>query len=183
MPRARRSNPPSLSSPERHDSARDSSPPWWQRWRRARRPSPDAPTEHFTRWPWWRRWFGHRCERAVAAHLRRLGFTLLAANLRLSPGEIDLLALDGKTLVVVEVRSTQSSRPEALQEVIASVDARKQQKLTHAALAFLQRYRALGQVPVRFDIVAVAWPPHARYPLIHHIPNAFEAQGRFQFFS
>jgi putative endonuclease len=112
-----------------------------------------------------------------------LKFTLLAANLRLSPGEIDLLALDGETLVVVEVRSTQSSRPEALQEIIASVDARKQQKLTHAALAFLQRYRALGQVPVRFDIVAVAWPPHARYPLIHHIPNAFEAQGRFQFFS
>jgi putative endonuclease len=111
-----------------------------------------------------------------------LGYVLLAANLRLPGGEIDLLAIDGDTLVVVEVRSTQSNRPEALAEIAASVDQRKQEKLTRAALAFLARYRALGQVPLRFDVIAVAWPPHSRHPLIHHIPNAFPAQGRYQFF-
>jgi putative endonuclease len=133
----------------------------------------------FTRWPFWRRWFGSRSEKAAAGFLRRLGYRVLAANLNEAAGEIDLLALDGSTLVVVEVRSTAG---DDLDRVAASVNFPKQRKLTEAVLRFLTRRRLLGQ-SVRFDVLAVSWPPDVREPVFRHIPHAFEAVGRFQMFS
>ena len=134
----------------------------------------------FTRWPWWRRWFGRRSERAAARFLRRLGYRILATNLDDRLGEIDLLALDGGTLVVVEVRSTESND---LERAAASVDHAKQRRLTDAALRFLQRRRMLHDVPVRFDVLALSWPPGAREPAVRHYRHAFEAVGRYQFFN
>ncbi len=130
----------------------------------------------FTRWPWWRRWFGRRSERAAAKFLRRQRLRVLAANLYEQVGEIDLLALDGRTIVVVEVRSTER---DDLDRVAASVDFRKQRKLTEASLRFLARRKLLGEA-VRFDVLAVSWPPGAREPKFLHIRHAFDAVGKFQ---
>jgi putative endonuclease len=137
----------------------------------------------FTRWPWWRRWFGQRSERAAAKYLRSLRYRILAANVADSAGELDLLALDGETLVIVEVRSTASDRPDALEQTAASVDLRKQRKITGAMLRFLSARRLLGKIAVRFDVLAMSWPAHAREPTIKHIRHAFETTGKFQWFS
>ncbi|MCE9563558.1 MAG: YraN family protein [Planctomycetes bacterium] len=137
----------------------------------------------FTRWPWYRRWFGRRSERAAARYLRSLRFRVLAANVSDPTGELDLLALDGETLVVVEVRSTASDRENALEETAASVDLRKQRKITGATLRFLATRKLLGKIAVRFDVLAMSWPAHAREPVVKHIRHAFEATGKFQFFS
>jgi putative endonuclease len=137
----------------------------------------------FSRWRWWKRWFGQRSERAAAKYLRRIGYRLLAANVSDPQGELDLLALDGQTLVVVEVRSTSSDRPDALEQTAASVDLRKQKKITGATARFLARRRLLGRIAVRYDILVLAWPEHAREPTFRHIPHAFESTGRFQFFT
>lgn len=143
-------------------------------------PEPPAqPGSSFTRFPWWRKWFGLRSERTAARFLRRLGYRILAHNVADSRGEIDLLALDGPTIVVVEVRSSEGSD---LERLAASVDAEKQRRLTNATLRFLQR-RRLRNVPVRFDILVIGWPPGQRQPLIRHYPNAFQATGRFQMHS
>ena len=72
------------------------------------------PEPGFTHWPWWRRWFGRRSERYAARFLRSLGYRLLAANVSDPAGELDLLALDRETLIVVEVRSTALEHPDAL---------------------------------------------------------------------
>jgi len=56
----------------------------------------------FTRMPIWRRWFGRRAERFAAKYLRRQGCRILGRNVDDRLGEIDLLALDGQTIVVVE---------------------------------------------------------------------------------
>jgi putative endonuclease len=136
-------------------------------------------TDRFARWPWWRRWFGRRSERSAARFLRKLGYRILALNLADPMGEIDLLAVDGQTLVIVEVRSTES---DGFDKVAASVDAAKQRRLTNAALRFLQRRRLLN-IPVRFDVLAMCWPPGKREPAIRHYRNAFTAVGRFQMFS
>jgi putative endonuclease len=140
------------------------------------------PEPGFTHWPWWRRWFGRRSERSAAQFLRRLGYRLLAVNVADPAGELDLLALDRDTLVVVEVRSTASDRPNALEQTAASVDLRKQRKITGATLRFLSSRKLLGKIPVRFDVLVLSWPAQAREPIIQHIPNAFEAVGRFQMF-
>jgi putative endonuclease len=48
-------------------------------------------------------------EQLAAAHLERLGYTVLARNALTRHGEIDLIALDGRTLVFAELRSGHSS--------------------------------------------------------------------------
>ncbi|MFO0850903.1 MAG: YraN family protein [Gemmataceae bacterium] len=139
------------------------------------------PAGGFGRWPFWKRWFGQRSERAAAKFLRRAGYRILAANVADQLGEIDLLALapDRVTLVVVEVRSTSGPDPRPAAE---SVNLVKQKKLTEATLRFLARRHLLGTA-VRFDVLAIAWPPGQREPTVQHIPHAFEATGRFQMYS
>src|SRR5215203_780271 len=118
----------------------------------------------FARFPVWRRWFGLRSERAAARYLRRQGIRILGRNVDDRLGEIDLLALDGKSIVVVEVRSSESR---TFDELAATVNLEKQRRITDATLRFLQR-RKLWDVNVRFDILALRWPPGAREPEVRH---------------
>ena len=148
-----------------------------------RRAAPPVAEPRFTRWRWWRRWFGRRSERAAARFLRSLEYRVLAANVEDAAGELDLLALDGETLVIVEVRSTASDSPDALNNTAASVDLRKQRRITEATLRFLATRKLLGRIAVRFDVLVLGWPSNAREPVIRHFQNAFEATGRFQMFS
>jgi putative endonuclease len=129
--------------------------------------------------PWWRRWFGSRSERAAGRFLRRLGYSLLEHNFSCELGEVDIVALDGKTIVFVEVRSTEAGDT-ALPAL--SVDAAKQKRLTRLALFYLQKRRLLD-CSARFDVLAISWPADAPEPSIVHYPNAFEATDRFQMFS
>jgi putative endonuclease len=134
---------------------------------------------HFTRWRFWKRWFGRRSERAAAKYLRKLGWRIVGANVSDPLGEIDLLAVDGGTLVIVEVRSTSTSDPHL---PAASVNYPKQKKLTEAAVRFLGRRGLLG-INYRFDVLALAWPPTQREPTVLHLRQAFEPTGKFQLFS
>jgi putative endonuclease len=126
--------------------------------------------------PWWRRWFGGRSERAAERYLRRLGWRLVARNYACVHGEIDLILLDGRSIVFVEVRSTEADDAE---KPLASVDAEKQRRLTRLALHYLQKHRLLEQA-ARFDVLAVTWPAGRRDPCFVHHRLAFDAVGRFQ---
>jgi putative endonuclease len=129
--------------------------------------------------PWWRRWFGNRSERAAARFLKQLGYRIVASNYVCPIGELDLVALDGGTLVFAEVRSTEGE--DALRAA-ASVDYNKQKRLTNLAVHFLQAKRLLDR-PARFDVLAVSWPEGKEEPAIVHYQNAFEAVGRGQMLS
>lgn len=52
-----------------------------------------------------RRALGGRGEDAACAHLERLGFAILARNVRTRYGEIDVIAFDRRVLVFVEVKT------------------------------------------------------------------------------
>ena len=132
----------------------------------------------FTRWPWWRRWFGRKAERSAARFLSRRGFRILATNLDDRLGELDILAWHDVSLVIVEVRSSESR---SLDELAATVDKTKQKRITAAAVRFLTRRKLLGTT-VRFDVLAVRWPP-GRNPEFLHLPDAFPAVGNFQMFN
>lgn len=129
--------------------------------------------------PWWRRWFGTRSERAAARYLRGLGWRILCRNYSTPRGELDLVVLDDRTVVFVEVRSTETGNE---QQLAASVDLAKQTHLTEAALTFLQAHNLLGQT-ARFDVLLVTWPAGSRTPVITHHRQAFESVGRYQMFS
>lgn len=133
---------------------------WWDR-RRAPKP------------------LGLRGEQAAARYLKRLGYKIVARGNRLKPGEIDLVAVDRQTVVFIEVKTRESADAGHPSE---AVDAAKQRRLTRAAVTFLKHHR-LMECPARFDVVAVTWPPGQRRPTIEHFPNAFEASGRWEFYS
>jgi putative endonuclease len=129
--------------------------------------------------PWWRRWFGTRSENAAARFLKRLGYRIIVRNYSCPHGELDIVALDGGTVVFVEVRSTAT---DDLLRAAASVDQVKQRRLTRLALHFLRQRRQLGHA-ARFDVLTISWPTGQREPRIVHYPQAFEAVGRFQMHS
>jgi putative endonuclease len=133
---------------------------------------------------WFARWrqprsLGQRGEAAAARFLKRLGYVIVARSQRETLGEIDLVAIDGRTVVFVEVKtraSLDAGHP------VDAVGAEKQRRLTRLALSYLKRHDLL-QHSARFDIVAVVWPAWQRDPRIEHFKNAFEPAGAGQMFS
>src|SRR5690606_11751265 len=53
---------------------------------------------------WWTRLLGDQGERLAVRHLRRLGYRIVARQSRSRIGEIDVVAMDGDTIVFVEVK-------------------------------------------------------------------------------
>lgn len=133
---------------------------------------------------WLQRWktpksLGRRGEDAAARYLRKLGYVIVARSHRDKIGEIDLIAVDGRTVVFVEVKTRSADQKGTPAE---AVDRDKQFRLTRLALAYMKRHDLL-ECKSRFDIVAVTWPKGARRPLIEHFPNAFEPVGSEGLFS
>ena len=83
-------------------------------------------------------------------HLKEKGYTILETNWRHGKDEIDIIATDGKFLIIAEVKTRQSNR---LGEPEISVTRDKQRFLVRAADAYIQRHN-IG-METRFDIVSV----------------------------
>jgi putative endonuclease len=126
-----------------------------------------------------RKTLGQRGEAAAARYLRGRGYKVLARGDRFGPGELDLVMLDGRTIVFVEVKTRESAEAGHPAE---AVDEIKQRRLTKLAVTFLKRHRLL-EYAARFDVVAVTWPPAQRRPKIEHFPDAFPALGKWEFYS
>lgn len=121
---------------------------------------------------------GLRGERAAAKYLKRQGYKIVARSQQAWGGEIDLVAVDGQTVVFVEVKTRQSQQAG---QPFEAVDADKQRRLTRLALGWL-RHHGLLEYPARFDIVSITWA-QAGKPSIEHLRSAFEATGLKGLFS
>jgi putative endonuclease len=99
---------------------------------------------------------GQRGEDSAFFHLRSLGYTIVARRWHASrvKGDLDLVAWDGPTLVIFEVK-TRTARDLAPAE--SQVDDLKQLQLRKLAAAYLKRLPELhrASVRVRFDILSV----------------------------
>lgn len=118
-----------------------------------------------------RRELGQRGEVLAEAALKARGWRTLARNFRCRAGEIDLVMVDGPTIVFVEVRSR---RGDHAGTPLESVDRRKQARVVHVARAFLTLHRLHG-CAARFDVVGVRFDRDP--PEIEHVRGAFEAGG------
>ncbi|MDP9142561.1 MAG: YraN family protein [Pseudomonadota bacterium] len=93
---------------------------------------------------------GAEAEAAAERLLSAQGLRTLARNYRCRGGELDLVMLDGKTLVVVEVRARGSSRFASAAE---SIDRRKQARVILATQLFLASEPKYAAHALRFDVV------------------------------
>jgi putative endonuclease len=114
-----------------------------------------------------RRQLGEAGEDLAAAALKKQGYKILERNYTCTLGEIDLIARQGKTLVFIEVKTRRSERFGAPQEAVSPA---KQARLRRLAAYYLKQKR-LGEVAVRFDVVAITFASDA--PRVEIIQEAF----------
>lgn len=113
---------------------------------------------------------GAEVEAAARDFLLARGLRPVAANASWRFGELDLVMLDGDTLVFVEVRYRRSAR---FGGGVASIDAGKRRRLVKAAQAFLSAHRRHSESPCRFDVVDASGDPAA--PAFDWLRDAFRA--------
>lgn len=92
------------------------------------------------------------------------GMQVLERRLRTKAGEVDLVMLEGDTVVFVEVKTRMKAAPG---QGMLAVNAAKQRRIVNAAMLYLMKKRWLNR-PVRFDVVEV------RPGTVTHVPNAFQ---------
>jgi putative endonuclease len=109
-------------------------------------------------------------ESAAAAYLAERGYAVLERNWRCRTGELDAVALDGATLVVVEVRTRRAGG--RFGSAAESVDLRKQRQVRLTAQVYLQQARRdTGRV--RFDVIAVTLAADGKVGELKHYIGAF----------
>lgn len=113
---------------------------------------------------------GRDWEIAAEAFLNGRGLKTVEKNYHGRFGEIDLVMLDGPTLVFVEVRYRADDRYGG---GAASVTPVKQRRIILAAKRFLQGRRRHAARPCRFDVVAIG-NQNGR-PVMNWIRSAFDA--------
>jgi putative endonuclease len=106
---------------------------------------------------------GRRGEALAVWWLRFKGYRILARDLRLPGGEIDILARRGRVLAVVEVKR----RGDAITAAEA-LGQRQQGRIVRAAEQFLARRPDCAGLDLRFDVVLLS---PARRP--RHIEDAW----------
>ena len=111
---------------------------------------------------------GQEGERIAESYLRKKGYRVVERNYRCPVGELDLILLDRRVVVFVEVKTRTDDRFGAPLE---SVGPRKQQKMIKTALFFLSRHR-LHNRDARFDVVGISY--QGGEPMVEHVENAFE---------
>jgi putative endonuclease len=94
--------------------------------------------------------FGARGEEIAAGHLKGLGWRILGKNIRMGRGELDIAAMDGDELVIVEVRSRRIGR---LMPPEASVGPRKLGSIVKTARKYVDSISYRGNW--RIDVLAI----------------------------
>ena len=109
---------------------------------------------------------GNQGEEIAVQYLTDKGYEILERNWRNIHKEIDIIAKDGKVLVIVEVKTRQTDEygnPDF------AVTRRKQRMLIAAANAYISKNNI--DVETRFDIISIFFRDGE--PIIEHIEDAF----------
>jgi putative endonuclease len=111
---------------------------------------------------------GKHGEDLASAELERRGYAILARRYRTRYGEIDIVARDGETIVIVEVKTRVGSAFGSGAEAVTRV---KRRHMLRMGTDYLLRTRLMGS-PCRFDVVDVNL--EADEPRIEVYRNAFD---------
>lgn len=105
-------------------------------------------------------------EDIAAAFLTQKGYKILARNWRRGHEEIDIIAVDNKTLVIVEVKTRKT---DAFGDPDLAVTKGKQRSLIRVAEAYIQQENL--DIDTRFDIISIVLSKQGKQ--IEHIEDAF----------
>jgi len=122
-------------------------------------------------------YLGKKGEEQAVSALQAAGMKIITKNFRSRHGEVDIIALDGETIVFVEVKTWSFYGLEDLQY---SLDIRKQRKIIKTAKFFLSENREYSKMAIRFDVVFINQAPTGcqapagcQAPQVSHLASAF----------
>jgi putative endonuclease len=106
---------------------------------------------------------GQQGEQLAVTFLTDAGLSVLARNWRCTVGEIDIVALDGRTLVVCEVKTRSGVR---FGTPIEAITRQKERRLRGLAVAWV---RAHGLVfdQIRIDVIGVLRAASGEFSIEH----------------
>ena len=112
---------------------------------------------------------GQAAEELAAKHLLRLGYDVVARNHRTRFGELDIVALDGTTMVFVEVKARRGTgRP------WDNLHDRKRRQVRRMAAAYLAEVHDRPRSrDLRFDAIGVTVDAAGRLVALDHLEGAF----------
>jgi putative endonuclease len=117
---------------------------------------------------------GRAAEDLVAARLADAGWEILERNARTRRGELDIVALDGRTLVFVEVKAGRAGSRYGPERPVLAVDWRKQLRLRRLATAWMAENRGpIRYEEIRFDAVGVSFDRDGQVIDLEHLAGAF----------
>jgi putative endonuclease len=115
---------------------------------------------------------GKKGEQVACAYLKTLGYSILHTNWRFHRYELDIVATNGKELVIVEVKTRSKNyliNPED------AIDRRKIQRISTATDAYIRQNKI--NIPIRFDVICLI-KDDLSYTLDRHFEDAFFAPVR-----
>lgn len=115
-----------------------------------------------------RKSLGKAGEELAERYLKRQGYAIVERNYRCPLGEIDLIAIDKRAVVFVEVKTR---RVDTSGAPLESVNGAKQRRLKRVALHYLNRHH-LHDRDVQFDVVGISLRSHP--PAVRHVRHAFD---------
>lgn len=115
-----------------------------------------------------RKSLGKAGEDLAERYLKRQGYAIVARNYRCPLGEIDLIAVNKRVVVFVEVKTR---RVDTSGAPLESVNAVKQRRLKRIALHYLSRHH-LHDRDVQFDVVGISL--RSDPPAVQHVRRAFD---------
>lgn len=110
--------------------------------------------------------FGKQGEELAVSYLTEKGYKILERNWRNRHNEIDIIAMDGKELVIVEVKTRKNDE---YGEPFMAVTRQKQRLLISAANSYI--FKKGLDVSTRFDIISIVLKEDK--PILDHIEDAF----------
>ena len=121
-----------------------------------------------------RRRLGQRAEELVATRLAAAGWEIVERNARTRYGELDLVALDGRALVFVEVKAGRQDSAFGPERPVLSVTSDKQRRVRRLASAYMRERRDLPHYDeIRFDAIGVTYDRADNAVDVEHLEGAF----------
>jgi putative endonuclease len=116
-----------------------------------------------------RKSLGRLGEQLAAEHFERLGWRIVERNYQTRFGELDLVAVDGDTLVFAEVKTCRLGRGQPWQ----NLHERKQAQVRKIAGAWFNEHRRPFFERVRFDAIGVLIDDRDSLVRLDHLEGAF----------
>lgn len=99
-----------------------------------------------------RRDLGEAAEITARAYLEQQGLKIILTNFRCRVGELDIVAMDGKLLAVIEVRRRSAT---SFARAADSLSVGKQRRIIRATRFLFLTKPVLRRFPMRFDVLSL----------------------------